>query len=399
LDPKRTNGISIMRTQFKPKTDAEIKQLILTANETELSMENLLALQKFIPEPDEIQTLQGYTEDKSKLGVPEQFFLEILTVPQYGNKLAALILKRDFDAKASQLRQELSVMHETCKKLLESAEVKKIFEIILAIGNFLNAGTRRVATAFKLDTLKKLSDIRSNISPKFTLLHYVAQFMEEHHPELVNWDEQLVILVEALKFNPDNNKKEVLELEKRLQSLKNDTKNKEDNPETQQFHSVMEEFAARAEVELQNLNKNLDDLSKVVAEMLVGFGHDASKTEDVNEIWNNFNTFRLDFKNAIQDNRKAKNREEKEAQAKAEPPKGVPKGKAPPGLKDAQAGVLDQLVGAIRQGDFKPKRSLSSPVVSKRGVKLPTEGGPIKLPFGTATLKKTGVKLPGVPKT
>jgi hypothetical protein len=74
---------------------------------------------------------------------------------------------------------------KNCKKLV------KIFEIILAIGNYLNGtGPRGGAHGFKLEILSKLADTKT-ADNKSTLLHYLVDFIAEEYPDLISFTEEL----------------------------------------------------------------------------------------------------------------------------------------------------------------------------------------------------------------
>lgn len=62
--------------------------------------------------------------------------------------------------------QTIKVVLDACVEILESKKLLNLFEILLAIGNYLNGGTfRGGAWGFKLDVLTKVWASSPNYSP------------------------------------------------------------------------------------------------------------------------------------------------------------------------------------------------------------------------------------------
>jgi hypothetical protein len=61
-----------------------------------------------------------------------------------------------------------------------------VLKIVLAVGNFLNAGGRNSGAAgFQLEVLLKLKEVKSTKNQKKTLLHFVARELVRHLGERV----------------------------------------------------------------------------------------------------------------------------------------------------------------------------------------------------------------------
>lgn len=141
LDSKRSNNVGIVRTQFKQSND-DLKRQILDLDAV-LSLENLEALLKYAPEPEEIEVLKGYTGDFEMLGSAEKFFLTLISIPNLTSKLSSSIYKKEFDAKLAKLDSELRTMKLALRQLQESSKLKTVLSTILAIGNYINGSTSR----------------------------------------------------------------------------------------------------------------------------------------------------------------------------------------------------------------------------------------------------------------
>jgi hypothetical protein len=65
-------------------------------------------------------------------------------------------------------------LDKACKDVSQSKKVKELFRIILALGNYMNSGQRGGAFGFKLQSVLKMIDTKSNIaSRKHTMLHFL----------------------------------------------------------------------------------------------------------------------------------------------------------------------------------------------------------------------------------
>lgn len=61
--------------------------------------------------------------------------------------------------------------------------LRKLLEIILAFGNYMNSAKRGSAYGFKLQTFERLLDTKSS-DRKQTLLHYIADVITAQYPQV-----------------------------------------------------------------------------------------------------------------------------------------------------------------------------------------------------------------------
>ena len=65
-----------------------------------------------------------------------------------------------------------------CKEVVTSQKMRKVLEVILAFGNFMNRGNRGNAFGIRLTSLNKIGDTKSSIEKDVTLLHYLVKTLE-----------------------------------------------------------------------------------------------------------------------------------------------------------------------------------------------------------------------------
>ncbi len=68
---------------------------------------------------------------------------------------------------------------QASKQVLKSRRIKKLLELVLAFGNYMNRGQRGNASGFRVSSLNKIIDTKSSIDRKITLLHYMATVVEK----------------------------------------------------------------------------------------------------------------------------------------------------------------------------------------------------------------------------
>ena len=86
----------------------------------------------------------------------------------------------EFDTKISTLEANVGIYGNAIKEVGESPKLKKVFDIILNIGNFLNHGTAKGnCSGFNLGTLKKLGDTKATINSKISIIHYIVEFVQK----------------------------------------------------------------------------------------------------------------------------------------------------------------------------------------------------------------------------
>jgi hypothetical protein len=81
----------------------------------------------------------------------------------------------------------------------KSPKLKKVLEVVLAVGNYLNGGTQRgQAYGFKLEVLKKLRDTKS-ADNQTTLLHYLVQLIDAKEPDAAMFPKEIKHVVAAAR--------------------------------------------------------------------------------------------------------------------------------------------------------------------------------------------------------
>lgn len=104
-----------------------------------------------------------------------------MTVPKLNSRLEGLILKEEFDYRLAKLDKDITILRAACDEIFTNAKFKHVLEVLLAMGNYLNAGTvRGGAYGFKLEILKKIADVKTSTPPIMTLMNYLVEYIVSH---------------------------------------------------------------------------------------------------------------------------------------------------------------------------------------------------------------------------
>lgn len=76
------------------------------------------------------------------------------------------------------MRPKIEDVLFACKELTSSHKLRKLLEVVLAFGNFMNKGNRGNASGFKMISLTKIVDTKSGADREMTLLHYLIKILE-----------------------------------------------------------------------------------------------------------------------------------------------------------------------------------------------------------------------------
>jgi len=108
---------------------------------------------KFTPSPEERALLDEHAEEIDHLARADRFLFELSKVTHYEQRLRTLHYKKKFTIWLNELRPKIQAVLEASKEVQRSKRLKKILELILAFGNYMNRGQRGNAHGFKLNSL------------------------------------------------------------------------------------------------------------------------------------------------------------------------------------------------------------------------------------------------------
>lgn len=180
-------------------SNAAIVEALLAIDERVLTKGNLITLRAGMPTDEEIAQLQGYEEDPSQLGVTERFFLSLKEVPMPAIRIDAQMFVVNGNEMVEELGEKLRKLEATFSAFQTSSRFKRLLEVVLALGNYLNGtSSRGGAYGFSLSGLTKVAEMKAQDN-KTTLLEYIVQYCFKQYPDLLQLREDFQDLEEASK--------------------------------------------------------------------------------------------------------------------------------------------------------------------------------------------------------
>ncbi|CAF1138395.1 unnamed protein product, partial [Adineta ricciae] len=171
------------------------------------------------------------------LGNAEQFLLTLASIVELEARLKLWLFKLDFDNVELEIAEPLMDLKVGIKSLKENVTLRRILEILLAIGNYLN-GTE--SFGFQLDYLSKVVEVKDT-THKHSLLYHVCNIVCERYPETSDLYSDMGHITRCSKVDFD-------ELEQKLTKVENDCRAAFDHlraiskHETPQVKTKMAEF-------------------------------------------------------------------------------------------------------------------------------------------------------------
>ena len=120
-------------------------------------------------------------------------------ITHYEARLKSLFYKKRFGERLAELRPRVAAVVEASKELQRSRRLRKLLELVLAFGNYMNRGQRGNAQGFRLESLRRIGDTKSSTRKHVTLLHYIVELLETKFPDVLRLGEDLGSVRDAAK--------------------------------------------------------------------------------------------------------------------------------------------------------------------------------------------------------
>uniref|UniRef100_A0A4W5QF66 Formin like 1 n=1 Tax=Hucho hucho TaxID=62062 RepID=A0A4W5QF66_9TELE len=236
LEPNRAKNLAITLRKGGMAT-SDICTAIETYNQEALSLDFLELLERFIPSEYEVKLIQNYERDGRPLDeLPEEdrFMVRFGKIPRLAQRISTLTFMGNFPESIQLIQPQLNAIIAASMSIKSSSKLKKILEIILAFGNYMNSSKRGAAYGFRLQSLDLLLDTKST-DRRQTLLHFIVSIIQEKYPELQAFHSELHFMEKAALVSLDSILQDVCALERGMVVTRKEFAIQEDNPVLQDF--------------------------------------------------------------------------------------------------------------------------------------------------------------------
>ncbi|XP_046383257.1 disheveled-associated activator of morphogenesis 1 [Ischnura elegans] len=385
IDGRRAQNCTILLSKLK-MSDEEISKAILSMDsKDQLPIDMVEQVLKFTPSAEESALLEEHSDEIDSLARADRFLYEISKIPHHEQRLRCLHYKKRFAFWVGEVEPRIRAVMEGSREVTRSRRLRRLLELVLALGNYMNRGARGNASGFRLASLNRLADTKSSAARGTTLLHYLVEILEKKFKDILKLDEDLPHVKEAAKVSLAELEKDMAQLRSGLKEVEREIEFHRSQVVTtgDRFLPVMKEFLSSATCRFSELEDLFQDMKTRFDRAVKLFGEDQT-TVQPDDFFGIFDAFLVAFSEARHDNESMKKRreeEEKRAKQDAELKKrtmerkhsrgevaapgtksngvvssgiglrnGVPNGAPTNGSADAK-GEFDDLISALRTGD------------------------------------------------
>ncbi|CAF0902187.1 unnamed protein product [Adineta ricciae] len=296
LDPQRQRNLAIARR----KLDLDVNTIIRALNNLDLkilTIDTIDILQHFIPTESETRAFASYLSDGKSivnLSDEDRFLHGLSKIERLAQKLNVVSFMANFDDVNRNLTPQLKAIITASTTLKNSTKLKKLLEIVLAFGNYMNSSKRGPAYGFKLASLEILSDTRTH-DKRLTLLHFLVQTVEERFSDVANFSHDLQSVEKAAQVSLENIQTDVQDLTRGLDNAKKELvirqtmKNVETRP--------LEEFLNIAQAKVDRLIKDAKSAQESFNQCVEYFG-ETPRTQNPSNFFSVFVKFQRSYQQA-----------------------------------------------------------------------------------------------------
>ncbi|XP_033972815.1 protein diaphanous homolog 3-like isoform X1 [Trematomus bernacchii] len=358
LDAKIAQNLSIFLGSFRMPYQ-EICRMIVEVDEEQLTEPMIQNLVKHLPEQEQLNALAKFKNEYANLSEPEQFGVVMSSVKRLRPRLSNILFRLQFEEQVNNIRPDILAVNAACDEVRKSRSFGRLLELVLLLGNYMNAGSRNAQSyGFDLSSLCKLKDTKS-ADQTTTLLHFLAQVCEEEFPDAISFVEDLDHVDRSSRVSAENLEKSLRQMERQLLQLERDleTFSSPDDP-NDMFFTKMASFGKVAREQYDKLVIMHGNMETLYHNMLEYFAIDPKKTS-VEELFTDLSNFRAMFTQALKDNLKRRETEEKQRRARAAKEKAEREKQERQQKKrrllevngeNDETGVMDSLLEALQSG-------------------------------------------------
>uniref|UniRef100_A0A4W3HVG3 Formin like 1 n=1 Tax=Callorhinchus milii TaxID=7868 RepID=A0A4W3HVG3_CALMI len=323
IEGNRAKNLAITLRKGGLNTEA-MCQAIDSFDLQSLSLDFLELLTRFVPTECERKVLERYEAEGrplAELGEEDRFMIKFSKIPRLDKRMDTMIFMGNFSDTAQRLTPQLNAVIAASMSIKSSTKLKKILEIILAFGNYMNSSKKGMAYGFRLKSLDQLLETKST-DRKQTLMSYMVDIVNERYPELSNFHTDLLFLDKAAAVSLDSVVQDVRGLERGMELARKEI--------LVQDSMILKEFLSSNNEKLEQLQRDSTSAQEAYSSVVEYFGENV-KTTQPSTFFQLFTRFIKAYKQTEQDNQN-RQREEAAQEAPVTDPTNPPAQKKPPFL-------------------------------------------------------------------
>ncbi|XP_062303244.1 formin-like protein 1 isoform X2 [Osmerus eperlanus] len=339
---------------------------IETYDEQALALDFLELLERFVPSDYELKLLQNYEKEGrplEELSEEDRFMIRFGKIPRLSQRISTLTFMGNFPETVKRLQPQLNAIISASMSLKSSTQLKKMLEIILAFGNYMNSSKRGAACGFRLQSLDLLLETKSTDRSQ-TLLHFINNIVLEKYPELISFHTELHFVDKAGLVSLDSILQDIRNLERGMEVTKKEFLVQDDN-------TVLKGFLKANNELMDALLKDSKTAQEAYGSVVEYFGENPKTTQPA-MFFPVFVRFIKAYKQAEKDNeqrKKAASKSSEEGPVSPSPSKASPqkspmapqmdflaelkKRQVKPQVREGKDGALEDIITDLRNQPFR----------------------------------------------
>ncbi|XP_052462872.1 formin-like protein 2 isoform X1 [Carassius gibelio] len=303
LDSNRAKNLAITLRKVG-KTSEEICRAIQMLDLRSLPVDFVECLMRFVPTEAELKVLRQYEKERKpleNLTDEDRFMIQFSKIERLMQKMTIMAFVANFSESIQLLTPQLHAVIAASVSIKSSQKLKKILEIILALGNYMNSSKRGAVYGFKLQSLDLLLDTKST-DRKMTLLHYISNVVKEKYQQVTLFYNELNYVEKAAAVSLENVLLDVKELQRGMDLTRRENSMHGNN-------TLLRDFLQQNENKLKKLQDDAKIAQDAYDEVVKFFG-ECSKTTPPSVFFPVFVRFVKAYRQAEEDNEQRKRKEQ-----------------------------------------------------------------------------------------
>merc|ERR1712198_318120 len=304
MDHTRLRNVAICKRMLAMSID-EIVIAVKDLDNNAFPLDAIEKLQRIEPNDEERKAFKKYSdENKDPLELTEEdrFMMKLSDVQRLKPKLEIMSFMSTFFDILHQVKPRVETIYLASRSTRDATKFKKILELILTMGNYMNGTKKPPAYGFKMSTLDNLSLTKST-DKKSNLVNYLVEIVNTQFPDRKGFESELRFIENAAQLSLENISADVSELKKGMTLTLNELENRQKNPKDKNSPRTiaLKDFCDNANGQLKKLLEEADKSKAAFNECLEHYGEDP-KTMDASTFFAILKRFCESWKNAEQEN-------------------------------------------------------------------------------------------------
>ncbi|XP_067832798.1 formin-like protein 3 [Heptranchias perlo] len=303
LEANRAKNLAITLRKAG-KTTEEICRAIQMYDLKTLPLDFVECLNRFLPLENEVKLLKQYEKERKPLddlSNEDRFMLQFSKIERLAQRMTIMTFIGNFSENIQMLNPQLNAIIAASASVKASQKLKRMLEIILALGNYMNSSKRGAVYGFKLQSLDLLLDTKST-DRKLTLLHYIAIVVKKKYSNIATFWSELHFIEKAAAVSLENVLLDIKEMGHNMELVKRESSMHDHNV-------VLKDFLSQNEGKLEKLQRDSKTAQEAYNKVVEYFG-ESPKTTPPSVFFPVFVRFVKSFREAEQENELRKKQEQ-----------------------------------------------------------------------------------------